>query len=459
MKRGVCSFAVIAGVTASLVWAQTPSITGRRDLADRSVVTKSAAYVLMPAELICGPEVEQILWSPLGRYLLVEHVVGRSEIPPAVGERRLSVYDRRSKRFDSVWKYPADIGAVDDVSWFPGTDVALVTVREETPASREGKLKPEEAGVYRLLRVAAASASARPVPGAETAAWVMTHMSSKEPYAIIHRELSQTTDGKSLPRAEWKSVVFAVRANGSTGPATETPSRGPSRVEWTDDGAPYLLHYRRGESSRGTAYALDLASGRVTQLAQVPTRKRRDPSSEPPRPDPGLQYYQSTISQGGVEKGMRPLWLETTDPTNRGRALISPDAAIPAHLSSKTDAVVYIEKRSAWLAPIVRVSLAAYEDLSREALLKDAKTIGTAISMYSQDYDDRFPLPERFAVGAVEPYVRDAATMQGFDYHYPGDTLKDIQNPGETAMGYLPGSGGRAVVYADGKARWVPNPK
>jgi prepilin-type processing-associated H-X9-DG protein len=128
-----------------------------------------------------------------------------------------------------------------------------------------------------------------------------------------------------------------------------------------------------------------------------------------------------------------------------------------SQLSPKGDSVLFISNRSAWVAPIVKIPRSAYNDLMKQAAISDAKMVGVAISMYVQDYDEKFPLTEQMSGGVVQPYIKDDAVTEGFNYLYPGDGLADIKKPGETAMGYISGPGGRAFVYVDGHVKWVPD--
>ena len=46
-----------------------------------------------------------------------------------------------------------------------------------------------------------------------------------------------------------------------------------------------------------------------------------------------------------------------------------------------------------------------------------------------------------------------------FVYTYSGPTnLSKIEKPSETALGYIPSPGGRALIFADGHVKWEPSP-
>jgi hypothetical protein len=97
--------------------------------------------------------------------------------------------------------------------------------------------------------------------------------------------------------------------------------------------------------------------------------------------------------------------------------------------------------------------------------MSSAKEIGLAMLMYCQDYDEKFP-PAGDIASTIKDYLmsRDAfnnpATGQpAFTYLLNGDELAGIKSPATTAMGYLGGPGGRAVLYSDGHVQWEPTPQ
>jgi prepilin-type processing-associated H-X9-DG protein len=91
--------------------------------------------------------------------------------------------------------------------------------------------------------------------------------------------------------------------------------------------------------------------------------------------------------------------------------------------------------------------------------MSDARQVGLGLLMYVQDYDERYPSPDHFSGGAVGPYIKNESVFEGFNYVYPGESITQVTKPAETAMGYIVGPGGRAVVYVDGHVMWEPDRK
>ena len=75
--------------------------------------------------------------------------------------------------------------------------------------------------------------------------------------------------------------------------------------------------------------------------------------------------------------------------------------------------------------------------------------------MCSQDNDDNFPPAGDGLKDTLTPYIKNASTFPGFVYTLNGGPVKDIKDPATTMMGYIPGPGGYAVVYADGHVQWT----
>ena len=78
--------------------------------------------------------------------------------------------------------------------------------------------------------------------------------------------------------------------------------------------------------------------------------------------------------------------------------------------------------------------------------------------MYSNDYDDNYVSNAGNWQNQIEPYIKNMEMLDGFNLTFPGGSALSVENPAETVMGFLEGPGGRAVAYADGHVRWIPNP-
>ena len=90
----------------------------------------------------------------------------------------------------------------------------------------------------------------------------------------------------------------------------------------------------------------------------------------------------------------------------------------------------------------------------RTELISRGKQLALATLMYAQDYDETLPTGDNIT-GKLSPYLQNDSMFEGFSYTFGGGKLKDIDKPVETELGFLPGTGGRVVIYVDGHVKWM----
>jgi hypothetical protein len=461
MRAGWLVAAGVVVVLFSVAFAQSIDVGGRAELRDRFVVTEKEAFGLMAPELVAGPAVKEAHWSPIGRYILVEQYTQRQTTTGRVpGEIRLILWDRRAQRTDVLWKGPATGGYVDAVNWLVTGEVAFVSVTEPIPGGPS--VNGEPAMRRKLLRVLASAGTMRPILEATQSDGFDVNVSPTQPLAVLERTSLAEPIAPGAPRTVATRAYQVLRANGTLGPPTASFAKQGVYVsiQWSQDGSvPYLVTIARDEDKkmRRTAYGLNLNTGQTTLLPQEPKyyshRQVEEAKVEgiPLR----LREAKTVIKEGGVSRTVRPLWLETVQPSEHPLAMVNADTSW-SQLSPKGDGVLYSSQGAAWMAPVVRISRTAYDDLTKKALMSDARQVGLGIRMYVQDYDEKYPLPDHFSGGAVGPYIKNESIFEGFRYVFPGDMESSIENPAETMMGYITGPGGRAVVYVDGHVVWEP---
>jgi hypothetical protein len=109
-------------------------------------------------------------------------------------------------------------------------------------------------------------------------------------------------------------------------------------------------------------------------------------------------------------------------------------------------------------ADLVRIPKAAYlaarAAAERATVISNAKQIGLALHMYAQDHNEAFPGASDDVANRIAPYLKNSSMTAGLVYTHSGGAIANIENPDKTELGYLPGSGGRAIIYADGHVQW-----
>jgi hypothetical protein len=90
--------------------------------------------------------------------------------------------------------------------------------------------------------------------------------------------------------------------------------------------------------------------------------------------------------------------------------------------------------------------------------VKKVREAGLAMIMFGADNDDKLPSSRADLYGLLGPYLRDSSVLDGFTYTLSGGSMASVKNPATTQLGYLDFPDGRAVVFVDGHAQWIPKP-
>ena len=86
-----------------------------------------------------------------------------------------------------------------------------------------------------------------------------------------------------------------------------------------------------------------------------------------------------------------------------------------------------------------------------------ARQAASGLTVYAADNDGVLPGAEGWE-NKVSPYFKNTDFLRDFNYTFKGGNISSIDNPATTELGFTMGPGGRAVAYADGHVKWVPNP-
>lgn len=131
------------------------------------------------------------------------------------------------------------------------------------------------------------------------------------------------------------------------------------------------------------------------------------------------------------------------------------------HFDQKNSFVLYEDAGSLLLREIKSISmdlaLKACDNGLRKKLIAEARHVGVALLICSADNDDSMPTQENWEE-MVFPYAKDRELLKRFTYVFKGGPTEGIKNEDTVELGFILGPGGRAVVYLDGSAKWIPNP-
>lgn len=151
------------------------------------------------------------------------------------------------------------------------------------------------------------------------------------------------------------------------------------------------------------------------------------------------------------------LWLVGDEKSRYPTALVAAKGS-RGNVAATSDALSFFEGEVLFARQISKLSNEQLDRIleteEQMQLLSEAKQVGTAFHIFAADNDDRFP-PASGWDDKIQPYVKNRQITDGFIYSYRGpEELTKLQEPSKEILGYKEGRFGRAVVYADGSARW-----
>lgn len=454
--------AALMGAIAALVIC--PSARAALTPAD-FVVVGNQAYGMLTPDLVAAPYAVDWWWSSSERYVAVvcrapvgtvgdaqDLMQASLDTPKENGNpEALVIWSSRTDKSRVVWSARDSNEEVEGVFWMPGTDVAFVTTGPSD--SYESELRKTHPSAYacRLLRVTAAVGKVSLVAEYPADAPPALEVSPTQPLAFV---------GRSDPVNPRTGVELQVlRSSGQLGATIHEPEGlGGLDIEWSTDGStPYALctkpHPYNATNISQHWFSIDLSSGALTPLAGKPAVYNWASSG----PDLDVTREVRALQVAGPETKLPILWLEGYANHTSTRALIAADTD-KGEVSGHKDMVIYRSQGAAWVRRIVKVpkqDFQAYQlATARQEVLSAGKQVDLALLMYGDDYDGVLPSPGANVKELLNSYVKDKTLLDGFVYTFAGGLQKDIANPAGTEMGYIPGPGGRAVMYADGHVKW-----
>lgn len=146
-------------------------------------------------------------------------------------------------------------------------------------------------------------------------------------------------------------------------------------------------------------------------------------------------------------------------PEKDGRHLIAP-AADDVRFAPNGRAVSFTSLGALFVCEIIEMDRSVLEQqrlaAERTKLMSDAKQIALAMMMFTADNDDL--LPDADFQESIRTYLKDDSILsRNITFLLGGVAITEIESPAETVMAFIDGPGGRAVAYADGHVKWIPN--
>lgn len=420
------------------------------------IFTTKDAVVVMPPTVVTKGKPESGTWSRDGKWLFIEsketkidaksltsHIVGDRSGSEQASETVLSLFGVDKKNQILLSRFPSKQGSVYQVEWLPGNRMVAFLMTEATGKQREEDVSTEvlyvaSTGNGQTTQLLRTTESVR--------VEIHTHPLAKGAIVTVTEE---SKDGKTSTRASW------LGSDGKLGPALQVRD-GVEGYYWDAKGyGPYVAQREVNRETRKVKVSYFLFNFQTGGL--TPTEEPDWESPEGVQPGFTVKYGASIseLSQARVQR--RSLWLESASESDHKFALITPEAN-EYEMSPTSDAIYYESQGIGMVRMLPRVSKEAANKALQTLAVRDAKQVGLALLMYSGDYDDEMPINNGDWMDNVLPYIKDRGVMDGFTYTYSGGNMTELKDPANTEMGYKEGPGGRAVVYADGHVKWVPNP-
>lgn len=427
--------------------------------------------MLLPPEVICGPDVQKITWSSDGLYVavvrtpnplnanLVKDMLGGHVTPNSIPslQTQLIVYPIKSKKAKLVAEVDASATQLE-VEWLEGADKLLITQapRDPAAASMLVSLYTASTGSSKVVLNPGPNhyVIASPSPVSPEVLFSVTALPVG---AIGGQDAVVARPEQGLPAHPETSAYF-MDSQGKLS-AEFKLGKNLQMVNWTDQGkiCTYTIKREPGKKSEFTWYQLDPATWQSTVLPKRPNFGERNETSD--------HFVVRNASFGSGKEAFSAqapvILLYLKDSDNKSPGIVSTDGTT-AVVSPTGTAVAFKNQGVAMVRELVSVPKEIYLEAKKAAekaqAISQAKQVALAFIMCASDYDDVLPSNSSGWRDTIMPYIKNSDMVGAFNYTFAGGPAAKIESPAETVLGYIDGPGGRAVAYTDGHVKWIPNP-
>lgn len=437
------------------------------DISQDFVLTKTDAIALLAPRVVSAARSNRVLWSSDGKYLMTSRTDAVTVENFILGELRntqasttpalkseLTFYDVKSQKVRTTIPLGPEVVDIVQAAWLPGSATAMIETQNRWQDETHNS-------IYFQVSLVGLDGRLTPIARCETPPTVSA--SPTRPLVVVFEPDTNSLGVPALPTDHPAVTSPRLRIwNADRTPLVTIANESADSLLnpfWGSDGELYINRLEAKNGNRGFVFhRVNLATGVLAPTPSRPEDFRQAPSNLPIVLVSGklqnLPGSPNTImlfpnGEPGEKPDMAAIGTVTTDGTE---GVLSPTG----------NAVAYISRGIAMVRPLVHISkealLNARAVAQRSEMLSRVKQIGLAALMNSADNDDNLPSANTDWKNAFNPYLKNAKMMDGFVYSFAGGNLSQVEKPTETELGFIPGPGGRAVVYVDGHAKWVPNP-
>lgn len=423
--------------------------------------------IVLGVPQVIGGQIDEMKWSSDGRYLLIRSTKGQltqqqmrdsllDDNSPTVKtamETEIRILDTRSGDCHTYWTGKLSARKVMQMEWMQGENLAFAAIANVLSVQPDlGEMERGWILHINPRRKEMATYTIRGDPN-KLRSEVRDEKYIPSDILIYTSPSKQIIMGSYLNNQEQRSyLLFSPSAKQGKLIITNFGKDTVSFVRMSSDGFPLfkVLEIPIKKDGMQWWYGLN-ADWELEELAQEP--KLYDYKA--PSSIPHYAIVQETRKLDGMPP-IKPLWIEVNG-IGKERVLIAMDAK-NGEIAPSMDKIAYITAEGALC---VRQIFIFPKELLEEARLRairktvdgNAKQLGIAMIMYAQDYDEQLPSEGDISERLI-PYVRNEELLQGFVYTFPGGAFADIAETSQTMLGYIPGPGGYALIFADGHVEW-----
>ncbi|MBC8138231.1 MAG: hypothetical protein H8F28_20315 [Fibrella sp.] len=427
---------------------------------ERAIVVNETAFLLGTPRMVVPATVVMHSVSPTGRYLLAFHMtpaiiepfsgMQESFAMPTKHSITLSRFDTRTGRTgvlktwndnETVFRFP------DEITWLADNETAMVSFfATHVPTSGDSTPPPPKPGTTYpmdadLLVVHCARQTVQTVAllTAQTSRPLMSvRPSPTRAEALISYWDANTSD---------KQVSRLLSANGILGAALTDQAESYTVYGWGQEGNDVLLQrsLKTGDASKPYIHTFWLWERRTkTMREQLERPKDRKFGGNTPKFKTIASPLRLVTESGslGTERGAKrsASCVVAEGEDNEERVVIAADAeAVTVAGKPESPTLVYEQNNALLMVSVRGVTKTKYLDYVRKEVESHVKQLGTALRMYSQDYDERYPTAQGNVSEKISPYL--------------SDSKRAIRDPrtGENAFTYtyngVPDANGRMALF------------
>lgn len=388
------------------------------------------AFAVGPTVPIASSVVGSFEWSPNGRHLLYfrsdltfEDILADPREPRSESKSyEVALYDRVTRRTTVILSKVSEANTLP-VQWLGKTNLLI---------TQSGEARIGERTLRPLLLIDVVSGVRQAIVLSDATSMTVDGSPSQSRALAMY----ETVDGEFRYRV--------IESNGVTGMGGKLPARGIV-IRWTSDGKNPVLLLLDAQPAR--QLVLNLATGKLTPI-EPPKGTATEAASQP-------LTLSSNIETRVVKLVANPSPKDASSATY----LLSNDSVLAA-LAPDLGAVALEFRGSLVIRHIKEVphdmAVSLVAEQRKQAVITQSKYVALSVILFAADHDDRLPSPEMFQ-DRVMPYLKDRNMIHGFVYTFSGGSLSAIPDPATTQIGFVPGPGGRAVAFADGSVKWIPD--